>query len=74
MVRAQVKRELASHTGYLSCCRFINDGTRILTSSGDMTCILWDVNSGKCVQTLQHEARPLHIYILNAMWVELPSS
>jgi len=34
--------ELAQHEGYLSCCRFISDG-EILTSSGDSTCILWDV-------------------------------
>lgn len=34
--------ELAHHEGYLSCCRFIDDGT-ILTSSGDSSCILWDV-------------------------------
>jgi len=34
--------ELAQHEGYLSCCRFIGDG-EIITSSGDSTCILWDV-------------------------------
>lgn len=36
--------ELAQHEGYLSCCRFIRDG-EILTSSGDSTCILWDVEA-----------------------------
>jgi guanine nucleotide-binding protein G(I)/G(S)/G(T) subunit beta-1 len=41
----KVARELAAHTGYLSCCRFYNDSS-IVTSSGDMTCILWDVESG----------------------------
>lgn len=34
--------ELAQHEGYLSCCRFINEG-EIITSSGDSTCILWDI-------------------------------
>jgi len=34
--------ELAQHEGYLSCCRFIRDD-EIVTSSGDSTCILWDV-------------------------------
>eukprot|EP01029_Cantina_marsupialis_P030972 TRINITY_DN8674_c0_g1_i1.p1 TRINITY_DN8674_c0_g1~~TRINITY_DN8674_c0_g1_i1.p1 ORF type:complete len:347 (+),score=95.33 TRINITY_DN8674_c0_g1_i1:63-1103(+) len=38
-------QELASHDGYLSCCRFIGD-TDIVTSSGDSTCILWDVERG----------------------------
>lgn len=41
----RVCRELNSHTGYLSCCRFLND-RQIVTSSGDMTCILWDVENG----------------------------
>jgi len=35
--------ELAQHEGYLSCCRFIHDD-EIITSSGDATCILWDVD------------------------------
>jgi len=36
--------ELAQHEGYLSCCRFIQD-RQIITSSGDSTCILWDVDT-----------------------------
>jgi len=36
--------ELAQHEGYLSCCRFIKD-SEIITSSGDSTCILWDVET-----------------------------
>jgi guanine nucleotide-binding protein G(I)/G(S)/G(T) subunit beta-1 len=52
LVRAQVKRELSSHTGYLSCCRFINSGgDKILTSSGDMTCMLWDTERGDEINT-----------------------
>merc|ERR1719285_1528877 len=34
--------ELRQHEGYLSFCRFIDD-KQILTSSGDSTCILWDI-------------------------------
>jgi len=45
----KVARELAAHTGYLSCCRFVDDRS-ILTSSGDMTCMLWDVESGAQVE------------------------
>lgn len=41
----RVARELSGHSGYLSCCRFIND-KRVLTSSGDMTCMLWDIDTG----------------------------
>ncbi|KAK9239744.1 WD40-repeat-containing domain protein [Lipomyces kononenkoae] len=42
-------RELAAHAGYISSCRFLND-RRILTSSGDMTCMLWDIDTGTRVQ------------------------
>jgi len=41
----KVARELVSHTGYLSCCRFFDD-KQIVTSSGDMTCMLWDCEQG----------------------------
>lgn len=41
----RVARELSGHSGYLSSCRFLND-RRILTSSGDMTCVLWDIETG----------------------------
>lgn len=44
----RVARELSGHTGYLSCCRFIND-RRIITSSGDITCMLWDIETGQKV-------------------------
>lgn len=37
-------RELQQHEGYLSCCRFI-DKNEIITSSGDATCILWDIET-----------------------------
>jgi len=45
----RVCRELNAHTGYLSCCRFIDD-KQILTSSGDMTCILWDIEAGNKIR------------------------
>ncbi len=41
-------QELAGHSGYLSCCRFVND-RQIITSSGDMTCALWDIERGQRV-------------------------
>ncbi|ORX55641.1 guanine nucleotide-binding protein, beta subunit [Hesseltinella vesiculosa] len=37
-------RELMSHAGYLSSCKFLSD-SQILTSSGDTTCILWDIDA-----------------------------
>ena len=42
----QVHRELNSHTGYVSSTIFIGE-SEILTSSGDMSCILWDIETGQ---------------------------
>jgi len=47
---ARAATELAAHDGYLSCCRFI-DESRIITSSGDSTCISWDVDKGEILNT-----------------------
>eukprot|EP00002_Diphylleia_rotans_P038071 TRINITY_DN85_c2_g1_i1.p1 TRINITY_DN85_c2_g1~~TRINITY_DN85_c2_g1_i1.p1 ORF type:complete len:347 (-),score=65.79 TRINITY_DN85_c2_g1_i1:580-1620(-) len=46
----RVSKELNQHSGYLSCCRFFSD-KQILTSSGDTTCILWDIESGNTMTT-----------------------
>jgi len=46
----RAKCELSAHDGYLSCVRFI-DTTKIVTSSGDSTCILWDMGTGEAIQT-----------------------
>uniref|UniRef100_A0A3B3B8E7 Guanine nucleotide binding protein (G protein), beta polypeptide 2 n=1 Tax=Oryzias melastigma TaxID=30732 RepID=A0A3B3B8E7_ORYME len=42
----RVSRELPGHTGYLSCCRFIDDN-QIITSSGDTTCAMWDIETSQ---------------------------
>ena len=48
-------KELNHHTGYLSCCRFLDD-RQIITSSGDGTCLLWDVEAGtKVTEFKDHE-------------------
>lgn len=33
------------HTAYISDCKFLNN-TKLITSSGDMTCCLWDITKG----------------------------
>ena len=43
--------ELIQHEGYLSCCRFIDD-QKIVTSSGDSTCIVWDINTKEAITVL----------------------
>lgn len=44
--------ELNDHTGFLSCCRFLSE-ERIVTSSGDSTCILWDIPNALPVSKFQ---------------------
>lgn len=56
-------RELSSHTGYISCCRFLNEKT-VLTSSGDMSCIQWDTEKGvKVADYLGHNGDVMCITI-----------
>jgi len=37
-----VHRTFCGHEGYLTSCQFVND-RNVLTSSGDHSCILWDI-------------------------------
>ncbi|KAK9136359.1 hypothetical protein Syun_015689 [Stephania yunnanensis] len=51
-----VSRTLSGHRGYVSCCQYVPDGeTHLITSSGDQTCILWDVSTGLKVSTFGGE-------------------
>lgn len=51
-LRMQSDATLAGHAAYVSCCRNI-DAVQLLTSSGDCTCRLWDVETSACVQTFE---------------------
>lgn len=48
--------ELASHDGFLSCCRFL-DEKEILTASGDSTVILWDIATARPVSTFAEHTK-----------------
>lgn len=41
--------ELTGHEGYLSCARFVSEN-EIITSSGDSTCLIWDVTQQQSIQ------------------------
>lgn len=47
---AQAHRELQQHEGYISKCRFVNDN-QIVSSSGDSTCVLWDIPNRMALHT-----------------------
>ncbi|KAJ3674457.1 hypothetical protein LUZ60_005073 [Juncus effusus] len=51
-----VSRILTGHKGYVSCCQYIPDQeTRLITGSGDQTCLLWDVTTGQKISVLGGE-------------------
>jgi len=60
----KVCRELNSHSGYLSCCRFIDD-KQLVTSSGDTSCILWDVVNESPTTTFQEHTGDVMSLSLN---------
>nr|XP_043623073.1 guanine nucleotide-binding protein subunit beta-2-like [Erigeron canadensis] len=42
-----VSRMLSGHKGYVSSCQYVpDDDTRLITGSGDQTCVLWDITTG----------------------------
>uniref|UniRef100_A0AAV2LTP4 Uncharacterized protein n=1 Tax=Knipowitschia caucasica TaxID=637954 RepID=A0AAV2LTP4_KNICA len=45
------KKAVALHTNYVSACAFTNSDNQLLTSSGDGSCALWDVESGQLLQS-----------------------
>jgi guanine nucleotide-binding protein G(I)/G(S)/G(T) subunit beta-1 len=54
--KPHIVKEMASHDGFISCCRFLNE-QQVLSSSGDSTCIRWDIASGRALDTFkEHEA------------------
>lgn len=55
--------ELAQHDGYLSCARFVDD-QHILTSSGDSTCILWNLERQQALRTFKdHSADVMSVSV-----------
>lgn len=56
--------EMASHDGLITCCRFL-DEQKILTSSGDSTCILWDIKRGSVVSTFAEHSEHINFISLS---------
>lgn len=54
MISSEPAFNLEGHSGYISAVKFIDD-TTLLTSSGDQTCIQWDISQGKIVSTFKGE-------------------
>jgi WD40 repeat protein len=66
--------ELQQHEGYLSCCRFIDDN-HILTSSGDSTCLLWDITKQKPIQSFDgHDGDVMSVAVTNSQGTNFVSA
>ncbi|KAG6490760.1 hypothetical protein ZIOFF_052070 [Zingiber officinale] len=51
-----VSRVLTGHKGYVYSCQYVPDQeTRLITSSGDQTCVLWDVTTGQRISVFGGE-------------------
>jgi guanine nucleotide-binding protein G(I)/G(S)/G(T) subunit beta-1 len=60
-------RELTGHDGYISSCRFIDEGS-IISASGDKTCMLWDVELGQRRHTFaDHDGDVMSVSVLPAI-------
>jgi len=60
----KVSRELVGHDGFLSCCRFI-DNAQIVTSSGDHTCAVWDIEQANKIRDFKHHTHDVLNLALN---------
>jgi len=60
----KVTREMVGHDGFISCCRFIDNG-QIITSSGDHTCILWDIEQATKLKEFKHHTHDVLNVSLN---------
>lgn len=53
---SQLRAQKSGHSGYLSCCRFLSESD-IITSSGDATCMHWDIERSAPLSTFtDHKA------------------
>mmetsp|Transcript_1952 Transcript_1952/g.2792 ORF Transcript_1952/g.2792 Transcript_1952/m.2792 type:complete len:354 (-) Transcript_1952:543-1604(-) len=66
--------EFAEHEGYLSCCRFLDD-EKMFTSSGDSTCIMWDIEKKKCLhQMTAHKSDVMSLSIVKELNIMVSGS
>lgn len=51
-----IARVLTGHKGYVFSCQYVPDQeTRLITGSGDHTCVLWDVTTGQRISVFGGE-------------------
>ena len=62
-------QKLTGHDGFVSCCRFLNDN-QMITSSGDQTCMQWDINTGQIIASFEGHTQDVMAISLVSLVVE----
>ncbi|RZC79878.1 hypothetical protein C5167_042453 [Papaver somniferum] len=62
---------LSGHKGYASSCQYVpNKDADLITSSGDQTCVLWDMTTGQRVSVFSGESPSGHTAdVLRYHWI-----
>lgn len=68
---AKIVRELAGYEGFLSSCRFLDD-THIVTGSGDMKLMIWDLEAGRKTAEMDGHNGDIVCFVLNHITFESP--
>ena len=66
METGKLLRTLEGYVGYMQGNRLTNDEKNLIYYSSDNTIKIWDIESGKCLQTLNHQSSSIINYTLQS--------
>jgi guanine nucleotide-binding protein G(I)/G(S)/G(T) subunit beta-1 len=53
--KIQPKKSYSDHSGYISSCKYLTSD-KIVTSSGDKSCRVWDITNDKSTEFIDHDS------------------
>ena len=62
---SRAQQEMAHHDGFVSCVRFLRGESQLLSSSGDSSLILWDVETGRVMEEFKEHAADVMCFAIN---------
>lgn len=57
---------LEGHNGWVNDATFAKDGNTVVTISGDRSALVWDVNTGNCINTLEAHSDEVKAVVLTS--------